>query len=184
MHFHWQATPLSPGLSLATNLCPLLSFSSIPHSPFFFQSPKWRILQTLPSFALSIFLALVSECLHCLTVSCNLIRNNSFPLFWTALLSRSLTRSVKRDYSIHQPWTLHAQLSHFLLQIGFHILFSSTLCCFHPFYLFPVFFLCFFLTGRYTDLTHCPSWSAAFISSCSARSQDALQINQLHPKSQ
>lgn len=28
MHFHWQATLHSPGLALATNLCPLPSFSS------------------------------------------------------------------------------------------------------------------------------------------------------------
>lgn len=34
MHFHWQATLHSLGLALATNLCPLPSFSSV-HLPIF-----------------------------------------------------------------------------------------------------------------------------------------------------
>lgn len=157
MHFYWQATPLSPGLSLSTNLCPLLSFSSIQLSPFF-QSPKRRILRTLPSFALSIFLGLVRECLHCVTLSCNLLRNSPFPFFHPPSISFSRTLCEKSLFHPPSLNSLHAQLSQFLLHIAFHILFSFRLCCccFHPFDLF--FFphcVCFFLTARYTDLTHC-----------------------------
>lgn len=140
MHVHWQATPLSPGIALATNLCPLLSFSSSPLS-LSFQSPEWRILQTLPSFALSIFLALVSECLHCVTASCNLHRNSPFPFFSPPPSISFLSLCEKKI--LHPPSlnSFHAQLSQFLSQLAFHILFPFTLCCcsFHPRYLrFPV----------------------------------------------
>lgn len=134
MHFHWQATPLSPGLSLSTNLCPLLASSSIQLSPFF--SPPSEGFCELCS--LSIFLALVSECLHCVTVSCNFLRNNPF-LFSPLPLYLSLVLSVCEKRIFHAPSlsSLHSQLSQFLLHIAFHILFSFTLChsCFHPFYL-------------------------------------------------
>ena len=117
MHFHWQATLLSPGLALATNLCLLLSFSSIPPSPSF-QSPEWRILQTLPSFALSIFPALVSESMYCVTASCNLLRNSPLPLFYTPPPSIPFSRSVKRKiFHPPSPNSFHAQLSQFLLRL-------------------------------------------------------------------
>lgn len=136
MHFHWQATLLSPGLALATNLCLLLSFSSIPPSPSF-QSPEWRILQTLPSFALSIFPALVSESMYCVTASCNLLRNSPLPLFLPLPPSIPFSHSVKGKKNI--PSTIPELLPCSAVPVSaaaFYILFPLTLhrcCCFHPY---------------------------------------------------
>lgn len=175
MQFHWQATLLSPGLALATNLRPLLSFCSIPVA-LSFQSLEWGILQTLPSFALSIFLSLVSESLYCVTVSCNLLRNSLFPPFSPLLQSLSpalwkenIPSTIPELFPCSAvPVSLAASFSHFVL---FHIMLLP-LSSFLSF--FPVRSL--FLAKRSTDLTYFSSWSEVFISSCSVRDQDAQQI--------
>lgn len=115
MHCHWQATPPSPGFALPTNLCSVLSFPSIMLSPSS-QSLKWSILRTLPSFALSIFLAWP---LSSNTVSCYLPATPPTPS--ASPLSGSL---CKRKYpsAIPEhcppsavPLSFAASFSHFVL---------------------------------------------------------------------
>lgn len=161
MHCHWQATPPSPGFALPTNLCSVLSFPSIMLSPSS-QSLKWSILRTLPSFALSIFLAWP-------------LSSNTVSL-WAAISLQHpqphqppLYLVLCAKESIHLPSlnTVLPRLSHFPLQQAFHILsfllLTSSLSDSPP---------CSFCS----DPVYCPTWSLAFM----LFSKVDNQTNQIH----
>lgn len=145
MHFHWQATPLSPGLALATNLCPLLSFSSIPLHPSF-QAPRSEgFYELCPLSTLSIF-TLVSKRSHCVTASCSEIAPIPLSFFFTPSSTLSLfSLPVKRNIPSTIPelfprsavpvFFCSYSFSHFVLFFAIMLL-MLLLSCFLSFFFF------------------------------------------------
>lgn len=115
MHFHWQATLPSPGLALATNLCPLLCFSSTPLHRF--SAPR---VKGFANFALlrSIHLSGSGQ-RELILCHCELLTNNPLP---PSPSPPSIVFSVKRTLSPNSFYMLScptflcsSSFSHFVL---------------------------------------------------------------------
>lgn len=157
MHFHWQATLPSPGLALATNLCPLLCFSSAPLRRF--SAPR---VKGFANFALlrSIHLSGSGQ-RELILCHCELLTNSPLPpspsppsiqpFLWKEPFPQTLSICSAVPLSFAAP--------------AFHILFSFSAALITPVFSFNA----SALSLLWDLLTSCcsPCWSAVLISSAS-----------------